>query len=341
MFQMIRLGLDTYSVRAWKWKAIELLDYAASLQLGAVQISSLGEYESLEPAHLAKVKEHAAKLGIQIDGGTGCICPTTKSWSPKQGDPVEYLKTGIRVAHAVGSTSVRCFVGSPLDRAMVPETPIEMHQESTLKVLREARSLAIDSNIRIAIENHGEFSARELRTLITAAGKEYVGACLDTGNPVSVCEDPMLTLEVLAPFAVTTHIRDSVVFEHARGAAWQWVALGEGSIDWKAFAARFTELCPNVALQLEIITGRAPQVHPYFEPAFWKNYPSLPAADFARFARLAKTGHPFMGNMVIGDVRGAAPPPELAEPLKLQQRKDLERSAQYAQRTLGLGAAGR
>lgn len=336
---MIRLGLDTYSVRAWKWKAIELLDYTASLKLDAIQISSLAEYESLEPAHLAKVKAHAAKLGIQIDAGTGCICPTTKSWNPKQGDPAEYLKTGIRVAHAVGSRSLRCFVGSPLDRAMVPETPIEMHQESTLKVLRAARSLAMELGVKVAIENHGEFSARELRTLITAAGKEYVGACLDTGNPVSVCEDPMLTLEILGPFALTTHIRDSVVFEHPRGAAWQWVALGEGSISWKPFLERFREICPDTAMQLETITGRAPSVQPYFEPGFWKNYPSLPAADFARFARLAKNGHPFMGNMVIGDVRGAVPPPELAEPLKLQQRRDLERSAEYGRKVLGLGAA--
>ena len=49
----VRLGVDTYSVRAFRWKAIELLDYAASLKLTAVQISSLGEFESLEPAYLA------------------------------------------------------------------------------------------------------------------------------------------------------------------------------------------------------------------------------------------------------------------------------------------------
>ena len=51
-----------------------------------------------------------------------------------------------------------------------------------------------------------------------------MGACLDTGNPMWVMEDPLLTLEVLGPYTVTTHIRDSVVFEHPRGAAAQWVA---------------------------------------------------------------------------------------------------------------------
>ncbi|MBM3740542.1 MAG: sugar phosphate isomerase/epimerase [Acidobacteria bacterium] len=320
---------------------MQLLDYAASLKLDAIQISSVAEYESLEPAHLAKVRDHAARLGIAIDGGTGCICPTTKSWNPRQGDPAEYLRQGLRVAKAVGAASLRCFIGSPADRALVGEVPMEKHAESTLKVLRAVRSQAMDLGVKVAIENHGDLSARELRTLIETAGKEFTGACLDTGNPVSICEDPLLALEVLGPYTVTTHIRDSVIFEHARGAAVQWVALGEGSLDWKRILARYTELCPSAAMQLEVITGRAPQVHPYFEPGFWKNYPNLPAGDFARFVRLARNGHPFMGNMVIGDVRGAAPPPELAEPLKQQQRRDLERSIEYAKQQLGVGVQWR
>src|SRR5437588_2929303 len=74
----IRLGFDTYSVRAFGWKAIQLLDYAAGLKLDTIQISSLGDYESLDPAYLSKVKEHAAALQVAIDGGIGCICPLSK-----------------------------------------------------------------------------------------------------------------------------------------------------------------------------------------------------------------------------------------------------------------------
>src|SRR5215212_1293724 len=50
----VRLGFDSYSLRAWKWKALDLLGYAASMKLDSVQISGLDEFESLEPAHLAK-----------------------------------------------------------------------------------------------------------------------------------------------------------------------------------------------------------------------------------------------------------------------------------------------
>jgi len=65
----VRLGFDTYSIRAFKWKAIQLLDYAAGLKLDTIQLSSLDDYASLDKAYLASVKDHAAMLGIAIDGG--------------------------------------------------------------------------------------------------------------------------------------------------------------------------------------------------------------------------------------------------------------------------------
>src|SRR3979409_2389547 len=81
----IRLGCDPYSIRNFKWKAIQLIDYAGNHKLDTIQISSLDDYESLEPAHLKKVKDQAARYGMTIDGGIGCICPRAGSWKPKDG----------------------------------------------------------------------------------------------------------------------------------------------------------------------------------------------------------------------------------------------------------------
>src|SRR5258708_36511777 len=110
----VRLGFDTYSIRAFKWKAIQLLDYAAGLKLDTIQFSSLEDYASLDKAYLASVKDHAAKLGIAIDGGMGCIRPPSASWEAKFGDPNENILRGLRVANAVGRTSMR---GCPGKRA--------------------------------------------------------------------------------------------------------------------------------------------------------------------------------------------------------------------------------
>src|SRR5262249_48390823 len=75
----IRLGYDTYSIRAFKWKALQLLEYTASLKLDTIQFSDLADYESKDAAYLQKVKDTAARLNVTIDGGMGCICPTSRS----------------------------------------------------------------------------------------------------------------------------------------------------------------------------------------------------------------------------------------------------------------------
>jgi len=83
-----------------------------------------------------------------------------------------------------------------------------------------------------------------------------------------VVEDPLTTLEVLAPYVVTTHLRDSVLFEHPRGAAGQWVVLGDGQIDFVRFVGQFRKWCPRASMQLEVITGRPPRVIPYLGAGF-------------------------------------------------------------------------
>ncbi len=335
----IKLGLDSYSIRAFQWKAMQLLDYTASLKLDTIQLSSLNDYESLEPAHLAQVKDHAARLGVRIDAGTGCICPTSASYNhEKQGDPTAYLLQSLKVAHAVGSSSMRCYMGSAADRR--GSLPLEAHMQSTVKVLRSVRARALDLGIKIGLENHaGDMQAREVKTIIEEAGRDFVGSCLDSGNPMWVLEDPFVTLETLAPYVVTTHIRDSAVFEVPQGAAAQWVALGDGSVDFVAFVEKYRRLCPHAAMQLEIITGRPPQILPYLDPDFWKYFRQMPAWEFARFLALAKKGHPYIGPMVIGGE--GKQPPAIEAALKEQQRADIERSLEYAKKKLNVGVRWR
>ena len=329
----IRLGYDSWTLNGYGWTAIQYLDYAARQRLDTVQLSDLFNYESLEPAYLQKVKDHAQRLGIEIDGGLGCICSTAGNWRKENGDLVEWARKGLRANRAAGAKMMRAFLGGRAERTGA--IPLEKHIETTVKILRSVRSEALDLGLKIGIETHGDLQAWEVRDLIEEAGKDFVGATIDTGNPVTVGEDPLLTLETLAPYALTTHIRDAVVFEHPRGAVTQWVALGEGSIDYVRFFERYRQLCPQVSVQLEILTGSAPQVLPYLEPDYWKAFPKARASEFARFVALARNGHPFMGSMVVAG-RGQKSP-EYAAARKEQQRIDLERSLEYAKKVLKLG----
>jgi hypothetical protein len=173
---------------------------------------------------------------------------------------------------------------------------------------------------------------RELRGLIEAAGPDTVGACIDTGNPLWVAESPFVTLEHLAPYVITSHIRDTAVWEYPQGAAVQWVALGEGTVGIQEWAALFQEKCPGVPFTLEIITGMAPQVLNYLEADYWAVYPETPAHEFARFLKLVKAGRSFLGPMLTAPWAGN--PPEYEAALAPQQRLELERSIRYCREVL-------
>lgn len=326
----LRPGIDLFSIRSQGWNAFQFLDYAAKLGVEVVHFSEPRFFGSLEESHLRKVKTRADELGLSLEAGMGSICPTSKRFAPAEGTAEEQLLRMFGVARLVGSPIVRAFLGSWQDR------PIEAHIEATVKVLRAVRSRALDQGLRIAIENHaGDLQAREMKTLIEGAGRDFVGSCLDSGNPVWAIEDPHLTLETLAPYVLTTHIRDSAVWEEPKGIATQWTAMGEGTIGIDRWVARFAELCPGKPLSLEIIVTRQPRIHNYLDPSFWNAFPSTPAWEFARFMRLARQGSPRYPAEPSASVKPDSP--EYKAFLVSEERAALERSAKYCKEVLKVG----
>jgi sugar phosphate isomerase/epimerase len=332
---LIRLGYDTYSLRALRWNAMEHLQFAASQGLDAIQFSSINDFGDLSPEGLRIVRARAQQLDIRIDGGVGCVCELSRSWKAEDGSPAQVLERGLDVANQVGAKVMRCYMGTDADR--YGGRPLEELMAALVRNLKAVRSKALNLGVKIAIENHKDMQAWQVKQVIEEAGRDFVASNLDLGNPTYLMENPMTTLETLGPYAATTHVRDTAVYEHPRGASVQWTALGDGSINLKEIMARYKEICPNSSFHLEIITGRPPVVLPYLEPDFWKTYQGMPASAFASFVALAKSGHPFAGRMVIEDVEGEPPSPEFHSALVYQQRYDLERSFHYAQQVLGLG----
>ena len=55
------------------------------------------------------------------------------------------------------------------------------------------------------------------------------------------------------------------------GGAGRWLR------EFSPFRGVVPEVCPQAAMQLEIITGRPPTVLRYLEPDFWKVFPHTPA----------------------------------------------------------------
>lgn len=324
----VPLGFDNFSIRAFGWKAPQLIDYAASLGADVLLMSDLDVYESFEEGYLADLRQRAADSGLRLQAGSLSICPTSRRFKDTHGTAEEHLKLIIRVAKSIGSPVARCVLGSADDRK--GEGGIAPHIKNTVAVCKAARSYAIDCGVRIAIENHsGDMTAHELAGLIEDAGRDYVGATLDSGNATWTLEDPHRNLEILGPYAVTSGMRDSMVWETPDGAMVQWTAIGDGCVDFKTYAARFAELCPGVAFVLEIISG-IQRPFPFRDPEFMAPYADVPKAEIDRFAKLAKSGRPIEARK--------APDGQDKKLADQQYQKDqLERSFRYCRETLGLG----
>jgi len=285
-----KLGIDLFSLRTQKWTPIQYLDYCAERHVRVVHFSEIRFIGSLEPENLRNVREHAEKLGIEVEIGMRSICPTSTMFDKSRGTAEQQLTRMIEAATIVGSPIVRAVLGSAEDRK---QGAIEAHIEDTVRVLKSVRSLATDKNIKIAIENHaGDMQAHELKSLIEGAGRDFVGVCLDSGNPLWTIEDPHLTLEVLHPYVLTSHVRDSAVWNVSQGTAVTWVQMGRGNVDIASYVKKYAELCPGKAISLEsILLG--PRIFPYREASFWDAYRKTPAWEFTRYLEIAERGKPY------------------------------------------------
>lgn len=323
----IKLGMDNFAVRAMAWKAPALIDYAATLKLDTLLISDLDAFESLDDGNLRDVKRKADDAGIGLYLGSWSICPTSKVFRPNRGTAEEHLRLGIRVAKILGSPVFRVVLGNMEDRKT--EGGIKARIADTVTVLKACRRDALDAGIKIAMENHaGDMHSWELRALIETAGRDFVGANIDSGNAAWTLEDPLDVLETLGPVTICSSLRDEMIWETPDGAAVQWTAVGDGLIDWRTYAKRWSQLCPKVPIMIETISG-SQRVFPYKQPEFWKFYDKRPE-KLAKFEALARRGRaltPFR-----------APPGDEGRKVTQDfQKAELEKSINYLRREIGLG----
>jgi 3-oxoisoapionate decarboxylase len=285
----VRFGIDMYSLGAQNWTPFQQLEFAAKWNAKVVHFSEIRFLGTLEPDNLRRVRARADELALDLEIGMRSICPTSAAFDKAQGTAEEQLTRMIEAAKIVRSPIVRAVLGSSADR----RGGIDRHIDETVKVLKNVRSRATEAGIKVAIENHaGDMQARELKRLVEDAGSDLVGVCLDSGNPVWTIEDPHLTLETLAPYVLTSHMRDSALWNTPEGAAVRWTRMGEGNIGMESYLRTYIEKCPGRAVSLEIIVTPQPRLFNYRTPEFWEIYRNTPAWEFARFLVLCEKGQP-------------------------------------------------
>ena len=300
---MTRLGLDVFSLRSQGMSGLQVLEFAAARGISLLHFSEPRLLGGLGAGGLRQLRARAGDLGIGLEVGMLSICPGATIFNAAAGPAAAQLSGAIDLAVALGSPIVRCVLGSWRDR--VPPGSIGSRIAETVDVVRAVRRKALDAGVKIAIENHaGDMQARELKTLVDAAGTDVAGVCLDAGNAFWAMDDPRAALELLAPDILTSHTRDTAVRATADGAEVAWTRMGEGNIGIASYLDRFRQLRPDLAVTLEIIVMPAPRALPYRDDGFRANYPRMTDSDLRQFADLVEHAPP--ATLPSGDVDACA-----------------------------------
>jgi sugar phosphate isomerase/epimerase len=139
----------------------------------------------------------------------------------------------------------------------------------------------------LAIENHKDWTTEELAAMMKDKSSEYFGVCLDTGNNISLLDNPAETIEALAPHALSTHFKDMAVEPYADGFLLSEVPLGEGILDLKRAVMTIHNARPKTRFTLEMIT-RNPLEVPCLTDKYWVTFPDRNGKYLADTLRLVR-----------------------------------------------------
>ena len=324
----VPLGLDGHSLRGMKWKATQLIEFAAEQRLDAVLLNSLNYFESLEESDLLRLKELASKHDMRIYVGAGGICKNAAKFSDQWGNAEEMLATGIRVASAVGSPVVNVRIGSIADRFL--DGGIQPRIDEAVRVLKASSKRAKDAGVKFGFENHAaDLRSEELLELIEAVGTDVCGVMLDPGNGLWAMEDPMVHLQALAPHVVCNSLRDYMIWESPEGATFQWTAVGDGLMDVPTYVQTLAKSNPGMPIFVESISNSARPI-PFLTKEHWKGYPNLHAAEIVDFLALCRRGHEI-------EVDEPAEGVDAKEFDQQHQRGEFLKSIDYLRRECGAG----
>ncbi len=122
-------------------------------------------------------------------------------------------------------------VGSSLMFRHEPHGPqIDRLSAMFSSAVREAKKFGI----RLAVENHIDFTADEMLELLTNVNSPYLGMNFDTGNFVRLLDDPIQGMEKLARYVYATHIKDLKIQRGVAPDEWYFFSstpVGDGIVD--------------------------------------------------------------------------------------------------------------
>ncbi|HET9321425.1 MAG TPA: TIM barrel protein [Bryobacteraceae bacterium] len=308
------IATTSYMTARRRHDTYEFLEYCHSLGAGGIQAS----LASFEPAYLKKLRDRAGQLDMYIE---------VMAELPKE-DTAEFERS-VQAAKDAGAVCVRtaCLGG----RRYEDFSNLADWQAFVVRsraAIDRALPIVARLQIPLAIENHKDWTAEELAALIKSRSSEYLGVCLDTGNNIALLDSPMDVIEILAPFAFSTHFKDMAVEPYADGFLMSEVPLGEGIVDLRRAVSAVQRARPKTRFTLEMITRNPLQV-PCLTDRYWTTFPDRNGRFLADTLRLVRDAAGRLQHLPRVDQESETGLMQLEE-------ENVKQSLHYARTRLGL-----
>jgi len=238
----MRLGLSSYtytwavgvpgSLPPKQLSAFDLVDKAAASGLKLVQIADNLPLETMAKSEVIDLKKYGEAIGVEIEMGGRGLAP-------------EHVKKCLEAAK---------LLKSPILRMVIDGAGFEPDIKNVISIIKELMPEFKASGIKLAIENHDRFKAREFEKIIQSVGSEWVGICLDSVNSMGAGEGFEEVSKVLLPYTINLHIKDFTIrrLSHKMGIIIEGAPAGKGMLNISEMLNKlyFTNSCQSAILEL-------------------------------------------------------------------------------------------
>jgi sugar phosphate isomerase/epimerase len=279
---------------------IRVLSLAIDLGLDGV-LFELSPFTSFRDEELEAIRKAAEDKGLYIEFGMGSIF----RWHPmaEKGrdllagagydisvSPAQIVICHLKIAQKLGSPILRCVGGNLFTRDEGHD--MAALADDAVAILRQACCVAADMGIRIAMENHADFTVRELAAILARVNSPAFGFTVDCANVAFDLDDPPRLAEIMAPHALTAHYKNYRIIRTSGGLALDNCSLGEGDIDVVSMAETLAKHRPGMNLNIEIHSQYAPFKLDIFDEKFFVRHPSPPGDGLAWYVKKAMEKEP-------------------------------------------------
>jgi 3-oxoisoapionate decarboxylase len=278
----LNLGVASTSfMGVWRPKdTLEFLERCHALGAAGIQAGIHGDIagEAETRADIRKIRTRAVQLDMYIEA----MVPLPN------GDDTGAFEQSLKDAKEAGAVALRAAcLGTRRYENFASAADWQSHVARSYQSLAAAVPLLEKYKIPLGLENHKDWTLDEMLALLQTYQSEYLGVCLDFGNNIALLDDPVVTIERLAPYTVTTHLKNMGVEVTNDGFLLAEVLLGEGYLNIPGLVKMVRQARPQAHFLLEMIT-RDPLNVPCLSDDYWTSFPDRNGRYLARTLRFVQ-----------------------------------------------------